>query len=125
AWADSTKETYGSGLLAFHIFCDHKSIPESDRTPTIPSVISAFISALVGSYSGSAVSNYVSGIKVWHTVHGLKWTLNDSETDALLKAASSLAPPQSRRPPREPYTVDMMVSIRNHLDLTSVNVQFF
>ncbi|KIJ06731.1 hypothetical protein PAXINDRAFT_91569, partial [Paxillus involutus ATCC 200175] len=57
--------------------------------------------------------------KAWHTVHGLKWTLNDSETDALLKAASSLAPPQSRRPPREPYTVDMMVSIRNHLDLTS------
>ncbi|KIJ06052.1 hypothetical protein PAXINDRAFT_20730 [Paxillus involutus ATCC 200175] len=58
AWADSTKETYGSGLLAFHTFCDHKSIPESDHAPTIPSVISAFISALAGSYSSSAVSNY-------------------------------------------------------------------
>ncbi|KAF8841454.1 hypothetical protein BDN67DRAFT_884747, partial [Paxillus ammoniavirescens] len=119
AWADSTKETYGSDLLAFHIFCDHKNVPEPDRAPAIPSIVSAFISALAGSYSSSAVSNYVNSVRAWHTVHGLEWALNDTETEALLKAASSLAPPQSKRPPREPYTVDLLISIRNHLDLTS------
>ncbi|KIK98420.1 hypothetical protein PAXRUDRAFT_52962, partial [Paxillus rubicundulus Ve08.2h10] len=98
AWADSTKETYGSGLLAFHIFCDNKNIPKLERPPAVPSIISAFISNLAGSYSGSAISNYVSGVKAWHTVHGLEWALNDTETDALLKAASSLAPSQSKRP---------------------------
>ena len=117
-WADSTKETYGSGLLAFHIFCDNKGIPEIQRAPADTSVIAAFISTLAGSYSGSAVTNYVSGIRAWHTIHGLDWSLNDNEADALLKAASSLAPPRSKRAPREPYTVDTLVTIRNHLDLT-------
>ncbi|KIK78840.1 hypothetical protein PAXRUDRAFT_162943 [Paxillus rubicundulus Ve08.2h10] len=83
-----------------------------------PSIISAFISTLAGSYSGSTVSNYINSMRAWHTVHGLEWALNDNETDTLLKVASSLAPPQSKRPPREPYTINMLVSIRSHLDLT-------
>ncbi|KAF8834988.1 hypothetical protein BDN67DRAFT_992546 [Paxillus ammoniavirescens] len=104
-WADSTKETYRLGLLAFHIFCDSKNIPEPECAPTIPSIISAFISTVTGSYSSSAIANYVN-------------TLNDKETDILLKAASSLASPQLKRPPRKPYTV-MLVTIRSHLNLMS------
>ncbi|KIK82035.1 hypothetical protein PAXRUDRAFT_39269, partial [Paxillus rubicundulus Ve08.2h10] len=103
-WADSIKETHRSGLLTFHIFCDAKNIPKTECAPAIPSIISAFISTLAGSYSGSAVSNYVSAIRAWHTIHGLDWTLNNSETDAILKAASSLPPPQLKRTPCEPYT---------------------
>ncbi|KIK77728.1 hypothetical protein PAXRUDRAFT_100791, partial [Paxillus rubicundulus Ve08.2h10] len=57
-WADRTKETYGSSLLAFHIFCDNKNIPDSEWATAIPSIISAFISNLMGSYLGSAVSNH-------------------------------------------------------------------
>ncbi|KIK81155.1 hypothetical protein PAXRUDRAFT_156765, partial [Paxillus rubicundulus Ve08.2h10] len=98
-WADSMKETYRLGLLAFHIFCNNKNIPESEQAPTIPSpqnkippIISAFISTLAGSYSSSAISNYVSGVRAWHTVHRLEWALNVTEMDALLKAASSLPP---------------------------------
>ena len=60
----------------------------------------------------------MNGIRAWHTLHGLKWSLNNNETNALLKAASSLAPPHSKRAPRKPYTVDILVTIRNHLDLT-------
>lgn len=29
AWAASTRETYGSGLLVFHVFYDKKNIPEA------------------------------------------------------------------------------------------------
>ena len=118
AWADSTKATYGSGLLTFHIFCDQKGVPEEDRAPANSILLAAFISTLAGSYSGSAVSNYLSGIKAWHTIHGLDWALNQTETDALLKAASSLAPPSSKRAPREPYTVDTIITIRAQLDLS-------
>jgi len=28
AWADSTKSSYGAGLLVFHVFCDSHDIPE-------------------------------------------------------------------------------------------------
>ncbi|KAF9228251.1 hypothetical protein BS17DRAFT_793068 [Gyrodon lividus] len=92
AWADSTKESYSSRLLAFHIFCDGKSIPELECAPANPSVIAAFIATLTGSYSGSTADNYVCGIKAWHIIHGLTWVLNDTETDALLKVAFAMQP---------------------------------
>ncbi|KIK75987.1 hypothetical protein PAXRUDRAFT_171110, partial [Paxillus rubicundulus Ve08.2h10] len=103
----------------FHIFCDGKGIPEAEHAPANPTIIAAFISTLAGSYSGSTVTNYVCGIKAWHTIHGLAWGISDSEIDALLKAASSLAPIQSKRPLREPYTIDSLVTIRSQLNLVS------
>ncbi|KAF8834384.1 hypothetical protein BDN67DRAFT_985360 [Paxillus ammoniavirescens] len=76
AWADSTKEVYGSGLLIFHIFCDSKSIPEVQRAPANPTLISAFLSTLTGLYSGSTISNYLHGVRVWHIIHSQsKFTL--------------------------------------------------
>ncbi|KIK81705.1 hypothetical protein PAXRUDRAFT_155421, partial [Paxillus rubicundulus Ve08.2h10] len=98
---------------------DGKKIPKAERAPANPAVVAAFISTLAGSYSGSAVANYVCGIKAWHTIHGLAWILSDNEMDALLKAAVSLAPPRSKKPPQEPYTIDSLISIRDQLDLAS------
>ena len=31
AWADSTKEAYGAGLLIFHVFCDRKNISNEEQ----------------------------------------------------------------------------------------------
>ncbi|KIK74672.1 hypothetical protein PAXRUDRAFT_19643 [Paxillus rubicundulus Ve08.2h10] len=119
AWAKSTKETYGSGLLVFHVFYDSKSIPEAYRAPANSELISAFLSALAGLYSGSTISNYLHGIKAWHIIHGLNWSLIDDEINALLKAAISLTPLSSKRPPRDPYTVNIITQIADHLDLTN------
>ncbi|KAK6987599.1 hypothetical protein R3P38DRAFT_2574862, partial [Favolaschia claudopus] len=33
AWSEGTTQTYGSGLLAYHVYCDSKQIPEPDRAP--------------------------------------------------------------------------------------------
>lgn len=118
AWRPSTKETYGTGLLAFHIFCDSRNVPEPHRAPASSHLISAFIATLAGSYSASAIANYVAGVRSWHTLHGLSLPLNVVETDALLKAASALAPPQTKRPPREPYTTQTISAIRDHLSLS-------
>ncbi|KAF8126029.1 hypothetical protein EV363DRAFT_1125441, partial [Boletus edulis] len=117
AWAPSTLESYGSGLLIYHTFCDLKAIPEEQRAPTSSDILAAFISSLAGTYAGSTVVNYVNGVHAWHTIHRLPWKLRSDETDALLKAAKLLAPPSSKRPPREPYTIDIIVKIRSHLNL--------
>ncbi|KAH7916683.1 hypothetical protein BJ138DRAFT_1175551 [Hygrophoropsis aurantiaca] len=117
AWAESTRESYGSGLLVFHIFCDSKAIPENQRAPASSTLISSFISCMAGSYSGKTVSNYLNGVRAWHILHGIQWALNDKEIEALLKAAESLTPPASKRKKRLPYTVDIIVAIRNQLDL--------
>ena len=60
AWAESTKETYGSGLLIYHTFCDLKGIPEVLCAPASRELISTFISNLARTYTGSMVTNYLS-----------------------------------------------------------------
>ena len=118
AWADSTKETYGSGLLVYHTFCDLKGVSEEARAPASHDLISTFISNLAGTYAGSTVTNYLSAVHAWHTIHGLPWSFNSDEIDALVKAAKILAPPSSKRPPREPFTIDTIIKLRAHLSLS-------
>lgn len=50
AWEKGTRETYGSGLLTFHVFCDSKQIPEAQRAPVSHILLSGFISMLAGAY---------------------------------------------------------------------------
>lgn len=117
AWAPSTRETYGSGLLAFHIFCDHHHIPEVQRAPCSSTLLAAFISSLAGAYSGKTLANYVFGVRAWHLIHGLRWCINQAELDSLLKAAVSLTPSSSLRKPRQPFTVSYIISLRESLNL--------
>ncbi|KAF9220512.1 hypothetical protein BS17DRAFT_316030 [Gyrodon lividus] len=117
AWSESTRITYGSGLLTFHAFCDSKDIPEGLRAPASPDLISVFISTMASLYSNTTIVNYVSGVRAWHIIHGLAWNLNETETNALLKASKVLSPPTSKHAPREPYTIETIVIIRGQLDL--------
>ncbi|KIK78095.1 hypothetical protein PAXRUDRAFT_164926, partial [Paxillus rubicundulus Ve08.2h10] len=116
-WAESTKESYGSGLLVFHVFCDAKSIPDSDCAPISSELISFFISSLAGQYSGGMVANYLQGVRTWHIMHRLKWSHNNTEIEALLKAAITLAPTSSKHKPCEPYTIDILGLMRDNLNL--------
>jgi len=116
AWASSTREAYGSGILAYHVYCDSKSIEESSRAPAASTLISAFISAMAGLYAGKTIASYVYGIRAWHILHGIAWVLNDNEVDALLKAAINLTPESSKRKKRQPYTVEFITSILQKLD---------
>ena len=117
AWADSTRESYSSGILVYHVYCDVKGVPEELRAPASQSNITSFIVSLAGSYSGSTISNYIHGIRAWHVLHGLEWRLNSLELDAALKGAERLAPPSSRRKKRQPYTPDFITKLREHLTL--------
>jgi hypothetical protein len=117
SWDDSTRTTYGAGLLVFHVFCDRRDTPERDRAPAPPDLIKVFISSIAGSYSAKTIHNYVLGIRAWHKLHGLAWCLDDSDFDTLLRAAQKKAPPSSKRKQRQPITPDYIHTIRAHLNL--------
>lgn len=96
AWAGSTKEVYGLGLLVFHVFCDKKGIPDEQRAPASPILLQAFVTTIAGSYSGSTISNYFHSVWAWHIMHGVVWHVNKPQMNALLKAATALAPSSSK-----------------------------
>jgi hypothetical protein len=118
AWAEGTTETYGSGLLSFHVFCDSKTVPEAARAPASPTLVAAFISELAGFLSGSTISNYIAGVRAWHILHGVPWSMNSPELEALLRAADRLTPSSSKRQARMPYTTEILCQLRPHFDLS-------
>lgn len=117
AWAQSTKETYGAGLLVFHVYCDINHIEEDKRCPVSPNLLLEFLSSCAGAYSGSAIANFAAGIKAWHLLHGRKWLVQPDELKTTLGGATILAPSTTKRPKRQPFTPEFITAIRNHLDL--------
>ncbi|KAF5380028.1 hypothetical protein D9615_006170 [Tricholomella constricta] len=115
-FAEGTKESYGSGLLAWHVWCDSKEVPEQDRAPASQILISAFISSLTGAFVGKTIRNYVYGLRAWHVVHSMPWRPNDNELDLLLKAADKLTPETSKRKKRQPYTVAFILKLREKMN---------
>lgn len=116
AWAEGTREAYRSGLLVFHIFCDEKLIPKTQRAPACEVLLASFISTIAGSYSGKTISNYLHGVRAWHLLHGAKWELDNRTTEVFLRAAENLTPPSSRRKKRQPFTVDIITNICSRID---------
>jgi hypothetical protein len=113
----STAETYSSGLLLYHVFCDQENLPEEQRALASPVTISAFVSSLAGCYSGKTLSNYFYGVRAWHILHGVTWTVNNDEMDALLRAADNLTPASSKRKRCLPYTLTTLATVHSHLNL--------
>ena len=107
-------EAYSSGLLVWHVYCDKRSVLESLQAPTHHSHIISFVTSLVGAYSGSAISNYLYGLRDWHLLHCMDWKLNTLEIEALLKRVAKLALDSS---PRQSYTLDFITKVSKKLDL--------
>ena len=88
----ATQATYGTGLLAFHVFCDRKGIAEDLRVPVDTLILQSFITTLAGIYSAAAITNYVAAVKAWHIIHGITWNIGKPEVDAIIKGAKAMAP---------------------------------
>ena len=116
-FAPTTRNTYGTGLLIFHVFCDNKGIEEEHRAPVIQALLSSFISTLAGTYGGSTIQNYVYAVRAWHIIHGAKWKINEDEVEALLKASSKLSPKEARRKEKKPWSVTYLTDICQKLHL--------
>ena len=117
AWEEDTCVSYGAGLLMWHCFCDEKGISKEARAPATQALISMFVAHLAVAYSGRTISGYLSGVRAWHTLHGLPWVLKNCEMDAMLRAANKLTPSSSKRKKRCPYTPNFILVVRSHLDL--------
>jgi hypothetical protein len=115
-WEEGTAGSYGSGLLVYHVFCDHRKVPEHQRAPTSAIIISSFVACLAGAYSAKSIHNYVYGIRAWHILHGKKWRVNQDELNITIKAAARLAPATSKRKERHPYTITYIEKIGQVLD---------
>ncbi|THH15554.1 hypothetical protein EUX98_g9445, partial [Antrodiella citrinella] len=111
AYAVNTLKLYGTGILIFEAFCDRSGISRTQRTPATSTIMITFVACIAGSYSGSAIRNYFFGIRAWHLVHGLPWTMNEDEITVVLRGAERLAPLSSKRKKRQPYTVEYMVKL--------------
>lgn len=116
AWSENTRQTYGSGLLIFHAFCDANAIAEDTRAPADRALVSLFIANLAGSYSVSAITNYIAALAAWHTLHGLSWCTNEAEVMILIKGAARLAP--ARKALRPPFTVSMLSAVLSQCSQT-------
>jgi hypothetical protein len=126
ALARSTKETYGSGLVKFHAFCDARYVPEHLRCPAPPDLILAFIASLAGHYAGKTIHNYLFAIRAWHVVHRALWTIPPAQVKSILDGATALAPPSSARPKRQPFTVSLMTQISSVINPKDpLDVAFF
>lgn len=119
AWNDNTRAVYGSGLLAFHVWCDQKEIKEEDRAPASGQTIVLFISSLAGGFAQDTIINYVSGVRAWHILHYMPWEMDVLQYQAALKVTERAAPPSSHRPKRKPCLVDDLITIRQALDITT------
>ncbi|KAF8167639.1 hypothetical protein B0H34DRAFT_813930, partial [Crassisporium funariophilum] len=118
-WEIRTREAYGFGLLVLHGWCDSRRVAEPLRCPISTTLLLALISSCAGSYSGTAIRNIVYGICAWHVLHGQHWLVVWNKVETALEGASKLSPTSSRRPERAPWTPEIMVRIRETLDLNS------
>lgn len=70
-------------------------------------------------YSGKTLENYFYGIRAWHLLHGLPWSIDQAQTSLALEGAKSLTPSSSSRSKRAPFTISLLLAIHSVLDLTT------
>ncbi|KAF7972292.1 hypothetical protein HWV62_18546 [Athelia sp. TMB] len=116
SYATGTCETYGAGLLIYHVFCDQRTIHEAKRCPADTPLMLAFVASLAGAYLGKTLATYIFAVRAWHTIHGQPWAMNDIELKAVITGAANLAPPSSKRAKHAPWTVDLLLRIFATLD---------
>ncbi|KAF5386015.1 hypothetical protein D9615_002211 [Tricholomella constricta] len=90
--SDSTRQSYGAGLLRFTQFCDREHIAEHQRMPASEVLLSAFVADAAGTCSGECIRNWLNADKLGSTF---------------------------RRPPRNPITGEHLYALHQKLDLWS------
>lgn len=119
AYAPSTRGTYSMGLFAFHLFCDLKDIEEKHRSPADPTVLTSFISLLMGIYASSTVKNFIYGVHAWHIIHGIAWKINTDQLQALLTAGRRLTPVNTKKDEKAPWSVEYLEKVCQGLNTRS------
>ncbi|KAF7319948.1 hypothetical protein MKEN_00778600 [Mycena kentingensis (nom. inval.)] len=116
SYAPNSSSSYAAGPLRFNQFCDEFGIPEEDRMPASNILLSAFISHHVGTVSGEAVKNWLSGLKAWHDTNGAPWNGGERWVQLARRTANKLGS-GFKRDQRGPVTLEHLQALRTALDL--------
>ncbi|GLB45929.1 putative DNA breaking-rejoining enzyme [Lyophyllum shimeji] len=98
ATSDSTRQSYGAGLLRFTQFCDREEIPENLRMPASTILLSAFIADAIGKCTGNCIRNWLNGLRLWHLYNLADWHGRDRWVSSLQKSADIQHQEKSRCP---------------------------
>ncbi|KAF5386587.1 hypothetical protein D9615_001701 [Tricholomella constricta] len=116
--SESTRTSYGAGLLRFTQFCDRLHISENLRMPVPDILISAFVADAFGTCTSDCIRNWLHGLRLWHFFNCAEWHGRDPLVLSLLKTADKQGAP-FKRPPRHPITNHHLFALHQDLDLNS------
>jgi hypothetical protein len=112
----STISGYSLALTRFLKFCNLENIPLELRFPANEFVLCAFAASNAGQVSGNTVCKYISALKAWHILHDVDWK-GGLRLNFILNGVKNLTPLSSRRPPRPPVNITMLLSLIDALNL--------
>ncbi|KIY46713.1 hypothetical protein FISHEDRAFT_75416 [Fistulina hepatica ATCC 64428] len=115
SFAPATHSAYAAGPLQFTQFCDQWHVPEQDCMPVSPALLTAFVAEFAGSVSGRAINNWLSGIRVWHTMSDMPWPA-DHEWLHLSHKSAALLGHQFCHPRRAPVSLLHLCTLHQSLD---------
>jgi hypothetical protein len=118
AFASSSRSTYGAGILRFNQFCDHYSIPESDRMPASHALLCAFIAEHKGAVSGSTIRSWLSGIRAFHLVNQAEWP-GDNAWVKMARTSANKEGSHHKRPLRAPVSIEHLLALSRSISLSN------
>ncbi|GLB45561.1 hypothetical protein LshimejAT787_2400190 [Lyophyllum shimeji] len=118
ATSDSTRQSYGAGLLRFTQFCDREKISENLCMPASTILLSAFIADAIGTCTGNCIRNWLNGLRLWHLYNLADWHGRDRWISSLQKATDIQGVP-FKRPPRGPITKDHLRHLHSNLNFAT------
>ncbi|CAD6897561.1 unnamed protein product, partial [Tilletia laevis] len=109
---------YGTGLSHFLAWCEDRGVDEELRCPASEELLTRFVAAQAGFYSGDYIAKMISAVGAWHKMFGVPWCfVSGSSLSLALRGAAAMTPASSKRPPRDPYTPAYLRAIKPHFDL--------
>ncbi|CAD6986135.1 unnamed protein product, partial [Tilletia controversa] len=110
----STQAQYAGFVVNFLLWADDLDIPLHLRFPTPDNLLLLFFSSISPYYAEATLNKFVSGLKLWHAIHGLPWSLDRVQGRTIRQAFKniSLDPLNLRRPIR----IDDFKAMRAHMD---------
>ncbi|KAJ3913316.1 hypothetical protein F5877DRAFT_83931 [Lentinula edodes] len=92
-------------------------ISEDDRMPASDRLIIGFIGHYAGKVSGKSISNWLSGLRLWHGTMGAPWPA-DSRRIRQARWGANIEGSHHKRPPRQPITIEHMKALHKSLDFS-------
>ncbi|KAJ2921053.1 hypothetical protein H1R20_g16042, partial [Candolleomyces eurysporus] len=116
--AESTCTGYGAGLLQFTEFCDREGVSKYSRMPASAVLLAAFVADQASKASSSSINSWMSAVRAWHVINNAPW-YSSSEFVCQVKLGSSrMALVSSKKIPRNPVTLERMLTLQKALDLS-------